>query len=167
MNYIETALTPQVLDTLLQMSADWAAENSCRGYFPNGESDIQGNRIFLALDGDTPVGYLLGHITRAERTSTVMAEGTPFSRWKSSTSSPPSAARGWGKPCSALPRTRSGRRRSTSSCPPPPKTGRPFSIFISKSWIWNSGTPDCLRESGNNPWEKGRSPKACRLERTE
>lgn len=78
MNYIETALTPAVLDSLLQMSADWAAENSCRGYFPNGESDIQGNRIFLALDGDTPVGYLLGHITRAERTSTVMAEGTPF-----------------------------------------------------------------------------------------
>ena len=28
MNYIETALTPAVLDTLLQMSAHWAAENS-------------------------------------------------------------------------------------------------------------------------------------------
>lgn len=78
MNYVETALTPAVLETLLQMSADWAAENSCRGYYPNREADIQGNRIFLALDHGTPVGYLLGHVTRAERASTVMAEGTPF-----------------------------------------------------------------------------------------
>lgn len=78
MKYIETELTPDVLETLLQMSADWAAENSCRGYYPNQEADIQGNRIFLALDDDTPVGYLLGHVTSAERTSTIMAAGTPF-----------------------------------------------------------------------------------------
>lgn len=50
MEYVETELTPTVLDTLLKMSADWARENSCRGYYPNGLSDIQGNRIFLALD---------------------------------------------------------------------------------------------------------------------
>lgn len=45
MKYVETALTPQVLDCLLKMSADWAAENSCRGYYPNELADIQGNRI--------------------------------------------------------------------------------------------------------------------------
>ena len=78
MEFAETDLTPQVLECLLQMSADWAAENSCRGYYPNGESDIRGNRIFLVLDGDTPVGYLLGHLCHAERDSTVMASGTPF-----------------------------------------------------------------------------------------
>lgn len=78
MKYIETELTPAVLESLLRMSADWAAENSCRGYYPNGESDIQGNRIFLALEGETPVGYLLGHMARAERASTVMKENTPF-----------------------------------------------------------------------------------------
>ena len=78
MQYVETELTPQVLDVLLKMSADWAAENSCRGYYANELTDIQGNRIFLALDEDTPVGYLLGHVTRAERTSTIMAAGTPF-----------------------------------------------------------------------------------------
>ena len=78
MNCIETELTPQVLDNLLKMSADWATENSCRGYYPNELSDIQGNRVFLAMEGQTPVGYLLGHISRAERSSTVMAADTPF-----------------------------------------------------------------------------------------
>ena len=78
MEFVETEQTPPVLESLLQMSADWAAENSCRGYYPNEPSDIQGNRIFLALDGDTPVGYLLGHLCRAERDSTVMKAGTPF-----------------------------------------------------------------------------------------
>ena len=78
MNCIETELTPQVLDNLLKMSADWAAENSCRGYYPNELSDIQGNRIFLAMEEETTVGYLLGHISRAERDSTVMAADTPF-----------------------------------------------------------------------------------------
>ena len=78
MEYVETELTPTVLDTLLKMSADWAGEDRCRGYYPNGLSDIQGNRIFLALDGEKPVGYLLGHLCNAERDSTVMKAGTPF-----------------------------------------------------------------------------------------
>lgn len=78
MKYIERSLTPEVLESLLKMSADWAAENSCRGYYPNELSDIQGNRIFLALEAETPVGYLFGHMARAERASTVMQENTPF-----------------------------------------------------------------------------------------
>ena len=78
MKFVETELTPAVLEVLKQMSADWAAENSCRGYFANDESDIRGNRIFLALDGDTPVGYLFGQVTRAKQTSTVMEENTPY-----------------------------------------------------------------------------------------
>lgn len=78
MKYAETELTPTILEVLKQMSADWAAENSCRGYYANDESDIRGNRIFLALEGDTPVGYLFGQVTRAERTSTVMEENTPY-----------------------------------------------------------------------------------------
>ena len=78
MEYIETSLTPEVLENLLQMSADWAAENSCRGYYPNEPSDIQGNRIFLALDEGAPVGYLLGKVCTAEKDSTVMKKGTSF-----------------------------------------------------------------------------------------
>lgn len=78
MEFVETELTPAVLEVLLKMSADWAAENSCRGYFANELSDIEGNRIFLAMEEENPVGYLLGHISRSERDSTVMAAGTPF-----------------------------------------------------------------------------------------
>ena len=78
MKYAETELTPTILEVLKQMSADWAAENSCRGYYANDESDIRGNRVFLALEGDTPVGYLFGQVTRAERTSTVIEENTPY-----------------------------------------------------------------------------------------
>lgn len=78
MEYIETSLTPEVLESLLQMSADWAREDSCRGYHPNEPSDIQGNRIFLALDEGAPVGYLLGKVCTAEKDSTVMKKGTPF-----------------------------------------------------------------------------------------
>lgn len=78
MEFVEKTLSPEVLEILLKMSADWAAENSCRGYYANQEADIAGNRIFLALDGGTPVGYLLGHLCHGERDSTVMAAGTPF-----------------------------------------------------------------------------------------
>ena len=78
MEYIETSLTPEVLESLLQMSADWAREDSCRGYYPNEPSDIQGNRIFLALDEGAPVGYLLGKVCTAEKDSTGMKKGTPF-----------------------------------------------------------------------------------------
>lgn len=78
MNCCEVNLTPEVKEILLKMSADWAAENSCRGYYTNEESDLEGNRFFLALDGDTPVGYLFGKLCRAQKSSTVMAEGTAF-----------------------------------------------------------------------------------------
>lgn len=78
MNYCEVSLTPETEKTLLKMSADWSAENSCRGYYANDESDLKGNRFFLALDNDTPVGYLFGKLCRAQKTSTVMTEGTPF-----------------------------------------------------------------------------------------
>lgn len=78
MNYREVELTPETENMLLKMSADWAAENSCRGYYANDESDLKGNRFFLALDNDAPVGYLFGKLCHAQKTSTVMPEGTPF-----------------------------------------------------------------------------------------
>lgn len=78
MTVIETELTPDTEQELLRMSADWAEENSCRGYYANSRKDLEGNRIFLALEGETPVGYLLGHMTHAKQSSTVMAEKTPY-----------------------------------------------------------------------------------------
>lgn len=63
---------------MLRMSADWAEENSCRGYYTNTRKDLEGNRIFFAWEVEKPAGYLLGHMVQAERSSTVMAEKTPY-----------------------------------------------------------------------------------------
>ena len=45
----EAKLNDELLEKLIAMSADWEAENSTYGYRKNDRSDIEGNRIFLAL----------------------------------------------------------------------------------------------------------------------
>lgn len=67
-----------VLDTLIRLSRDWEAENSCRGYRANGSADIEGNRIFLAEEDGEVIGYLFGKVERSEKMSSVMPEGTPY-----------------------------------------------------------------------------------------
>lgn len=67
-----------VLARLIAFSEDWAAEDSCYGYRPNGRSDIEGNRIFLAEDGGNTVGYLFGKVYRSKNMKSVMPEGTPY-----------------------------------------------------------------------------------------
>ena len=75
---IETELTPEILDALIQMSIDWEAENSCYGFRRNELSDIEGNRIFIAEKDGVPIGYLFGHVEEAQRSSSVIADGTPY-----------------------------------------------------------------------------------------
>ncbi len=72
----EVILNDQVLKQLIRFSEDWAAENSCYGYRPNDQSDIEGNRIFFAEDGGTVVGYLFGRVYRSEQMKSIMPEGT-------------------------------------------------------------------------------------------
>ena len=74
----EKALTDGLLKTLIRLSADWEAENSCHGYRKNERADIEGNRIFLAEDGPDVIGYLFGHNEVSEGASSVMPDGTPF-----------------------------------------------------------------------------------------
>ena len=74
----EVNLNDKVLGQLIRFSEDWAAENSCYGYRPNGKADIEGNRIFLAEDGGTVAGYLFGRVLRSEHMKSVMPEGTPY-----------------------------------------------------------------------------------------
>ena len=78
MRIYETELTETVLDTLIGMSKDWEAEMSCHGYRANARSDIEGNRVFLAEDDGTVLGYLFGRICRAEKESSVMPRGSAF-----------------------------------------------------------------------------------------
>ena len=63
----EVNLDDDVLKQLIAFSEDWAAENSCHGYRPNDRSDIEGNRIFLAEDGGTVIGYLFGKVFQSEQ----------------------------------------------------------------------------------------------------
>ena len=74
----EVRLDDEVLSLLIRLSEDWTAENSCYGYRPNDRSDIEENRIFLAKEDDTIVGYLFGKAYHSEKMSSIMPEGTPY-----------------------------------------------------------------------------------------
>lgn len=68
----------KLLNDLICLSAGWEAENSCYGYRKNEKADFEGNRIFVAEDGGRIIGYLIGHLEEAERSSSIMPDGTPF-----------------------------------------------------------------------------------------
>ena len=74
----EVALDEAVLETLIRLSEDWAAEDSCYGYRANERSDIEGNRIFFAEENGDVAGYLFGRICSSEQMKSVMPEETPF-----------------------------------------------------------------------------------------
>lgn len=78
----EERMTPvldeRVLAKLIAFSEDWAAENSCYGYRPNGRSDIEGNRVFLAKENGNTVGYLFGKVCKSEKMKSIILEGTPY-----------------------------------------------------------------------------------------
>lgn len=74
----EAALDEGILGELIALSEDWEAENSCYGYRKNERDDIEGNRIFLAEADGRTVGYLLGHIRKAEKMTSIMPEGTEY-----------------------------------------------------------------------------------------
>ena len=74
----ETELTKTVTAALIDMSAQWEAENSCHGYRKNERSDIEGNRVFLASDGEEVIGYLFGHNEKTKETTSIMPENTPY-----------------------------------------------------------------------------------------
>ena len=73
----ETELTEEVLRELIEMSEAWEQENSCTGYRKNERSDIEGKRIFLAERDGNVVGYLFGYVDKAERSTSIMPDGTP------------------------------------------------------------------------------------------
>lgn len=78
MDIHEVALNEKILEKLIRLSEDWAAENSCFGYRPNEKSDIEGNRIFLAEDADGVAGYLFGKVAESKQMQSIMPEGTPY-----------------------------------------------------------------------------------------
>ena len=76
--YREVKLNASVLSQLIRFSEDWAAEKSCYGYRANDKSDIDGNRIFYALENKKVVGYLFGKVYKSENMQAIMPKGTPY-----------------------------------------------------------------------------------------
>ena len=74
----EAPLDGGVLERLIALSEDWAAENSCFGYRPNTREDIEGNRIFLAEEDGNVAGYLFGRVYPSKQMQSIMPEGTPY-----------------------------------------------------------------------------------------
>ena len=74
----EVTINDDILQTLIDLSADWEAENSCHGYRKNEASDIQGNRVFLAEDKKYIVGYLFGHLEKSQKRTSFMEADTPY-----------------------------------------------------------------------------------------
>ena len=72
----EAALSDQVMNALISLSRDWAAEQSCYGYRANRPEDIAGNRIFLAEENGSVIGYLFGHTYPSKNMRAIMPEGT-------------------------------------------------------------------------------------------
>ena len=56
----------------------WATRLVPYGYRKNTSADIEGNRIFIAEDRDKVIGYLFGHVEKAEKASSIMPDGTLF-----------------------------------------------------------------------------------------
>ena len=73
----EQELNNDLLNILIRLSSDWEAENSCYGYRKNEKTDIEGNRIFVAKDGEDVIGYLFGYLEKSERSTSIMPDGTP------------------------------------------------------------------------------------------
>ena len=78
MRVYETELTDELERELIRLSADWEAEDSCRGYRTNAREDLEGRRFFLAEEDGAILGYLFGLRETAENSSSVMPDGTPY-----------------------------------------------------------------------------------------
>ncbi|MBR5342418.1 MAG: GNAT family N-acetyltransferase [Oscillospiraceae bacterium] len=78
MRFFEAELTEELEKELIRFSADWEAEDSCRGYRANTHEDLAGRRVFLAEEDGEILGYLFGLRETAEKRSTVMDAGTDY-----------------------------------------------------------------------------------------
>ena len=77
MKISEVKADDKIYEELIRLSEKWEAENSCYGYRKNEEADIEGNRIFIARDGENVIGYLFGYLEKSERSTSIMPDGTP------------------------------------------------------------------------------------------
>lgn len=60
--------TREELPLVLAMSDAFVAEGCCNGMVPDTLSELEKYEIYIALDGETPVGYAYGQAETAQRT---------------------------------------------------------------------------------------------------
>ena len=78
MHVKEAELSERVFSELIEFSKDWEREMSCWGYVRNRKESIEGNRVFLAETEGKTIGYLFGHMRKAENMTSIMAQGTEY-----------------------------------------------------------------------------------------
>ena len=93
----ETKLTEEILEQMISLSKDWEEENSCHGYQKNTLDDIDGNRVFIAVEDDIVIGYLFGHKKVTDKTTSVCQADTKYFEIEELYVKPPFRNRGVGK----------------------------------------------------------------------
>lgn len=78
MTVCEVQPDDKILEQLIALSVDWEREGSCYDYRRNTAADIEGNRVFLALEGENILGYLFGHMETEKDMGSICPAGTAF-----------------------------------------------------------------------------------------
>lgn len=64
-----------LLAELIALSAEWASEGSCAGYYANDASEYFDKELYIARADGKTVGYALGHIKTLEEKTSYNAVG--------------------------------------------------------------------------------------------
>ena len=68
-------LTDALAARLIELSELWAAEGCTHGLIPNGPEDLK-EPLWIALDGETVIGYAFGHFYTAENRTSYIEPGS-------------------------------------------------------------------------------------------
>lgn len=78
MRIIEKDLDEKTINSLISLSEEWENEAVSYGYRKNTIDDIKSNRIFLAVECDEIVGYLLGHRETAKKDTDIYQKAEEY-----------------------------------------------------------------------------------------
>ena len=145
MKQYEAEQSPEILEKLIQLSAQWAAEQNCYGYYPNTEADIAGKRIFLAEDEDGIEAYLLGKVETAKNMKSIMPEGTRYFEVEELYVVPEKRSQGIGEALFRFAEETIKKDVQFIALSTASKTARRFYIFTWMNWGYSSGVRGYLR----------------------
>lgn len=145
MKQYEAEQSPEILEKLIQLSAQWAAKQNCYGYYPNTEADIAGKRIFLAEDEDGIEAYLLGKLEIAKNMKSIMPEGTLYFEVEELYVVPEKRSQGIGEALFRFAEETIKKDVQFIALSTASKTARRFYIFTWMNWGYSSGMRGYLR----------------------